>query len=196
MTRNLKTLIALWLVAVTMLVAGFNFDTLYKKFCQITGYGGTTGQAEVNDSEVIDRTVRVYFDANVAGGLPWDFSPDQAFMDVKLGQSGVAFYTTTNTSDEPIVGTANFNVTPVKAAPFFIKTECFCFTEQLIQPGESMSMPVMFFVEPAMNEEKRYNDVKSVTLSYTFFEVENPKMFEAAEEGTGEGAAQGRDTLN
>lgn len=191
MNRNVKTLIVLWAVAATMLVAGFNFDTLYKKFCQVTGYGGTTGQAEVNDSEIIDRTIRVYFDANVANGLPWDFTPDQPYLDVKLGQSGVAFYTAKNTSDVPIVGTANFNVTPVKAAPFFIKTECFCFTEQLINPGESIPMPVMFFVEPMMNDEKRYDDVKNVTLSYTFFEVENPKELDLSE-----GAAQGRDTLN
>lgn len=191
MSRNVKTLIALWAMAAAMLTVGFNFDELYNTFCKVTGYGGTTGQAEYNDSEVLSRTVRVNFDANVAGGLPWDFSPDQPHMDIKLGQSGVAFYTATNISDEPIVGTANFNVTPIKAAPYFIKTECFCFTEQLIQPGESIPMPVMFFVEPAMDEESRYDDIKSVTLSYTFFEVENPKMFE-----TSEGAAQGRDTLN
>jgi len=101
MTRNVKTLLVLWAVAATMLIGGFQFDYLYDKFCKITGYGGTTGQAEVNDSEVIDRTVRVHFDANVAGGLPWAFTPDQPYMDVKLGQSGVAFYTATNTYDEP-----------------------------------------------------------------------------------------------
>jgi len=195
MTRNVKTLLVLWAVAATMLIGGFQFDYLYDKFCKITGYGGTTGQAEVNDSEVIDRTVRVHFDANVAGGLPWAFTPDQPYMDVKLGQSGVAFYSATNTYDEPIVGTANFNVTPIKAAPFFIKTECFCFTEQLIKPGETISMPVMFFVEPVMDEESRYDDIKSVTLSYTFFEVENPKDFDLSELDS-EGAAQGRDTLN
>ena len=191
MTRNTKTLISLWVIASTMLGVGFYFDTLYDTFCRVTGYGGTTGQAEVNDSEVIDRTVRVNFDSNVAGGLAWAFKPDQPYMDIQLGQSGVAFYTATNLSDEPIVGTANFNVTPIKAAPFFIKTECFCFTEQLLQPGETINMPVMFFVEPMMDEEKRYDDVKEVTLSYTFFEVENPKML-----GTKEGAAQGRDQLN
>ncbi len=191
MTRNTKTLIGLWLIASTMLGVGFYFDELYDTFCRVTGYGGTTGQAEYNDSEVIDRNVRVYFDSNVAGGLPWDFKPDQPYMDVKLGQSGVAFYTATNTSDVPIVGTANFNVTPIKAAPFFIKTECFCFTEQLIKPGETINMPVMFFVEPAMDEETRYDDVTNVTLSYTFFEVEDPKNFDLSE-----GAAQGRDQLN
>jgi len=191
LSRNTKTLLSLWLIACTMLGVGFSFDKIYDTFCRVTGYGGTTGQADVNDSEIIDRTVRVNFDSNVAGGLAWEFKPDQPHMDVKLGQSAVAFYTATNLSDEPIVGTANFNVTPIKAAPFFIKTECFCFTEQLLQPGESMNMPVMFFVEPVMDEESRYDDITNVTLSYTFFEVEYPKMFE-----TTEGAAQGRDSLN
>ncbi len=196
MTRNAKTLFALWAVAVTMLVIGFNFDSLYNTFCKVTGYGGTTGQAEVNDNEIIDRTVRVHFDANVAGGLAWEFSPDEPFMDVKLGQTGIAFYTAKNVSKKPIVGTANFNVTPIKAAPYFIKTECFCFTEQLIMPGESIPMPVMFFVEPSMDEEKRYDDIKSVTLSYTFFEVENPKDFDLSGDLSKQGAAQGRDALN
>ena len=97
-------------------------------------------------------------------------------MSVQLGQNGLAYYKVKNYSNRPIVGTATFNVTPIKAAPFFIKTECFCFTEQLIKPGEEMSMPVLFFVDPQLDEDERFKDVKDITLSYTFFEVENPTI--------------------
>ena len=191
MTRNGKTRFLLIAIAIGMLGLGFSSKYFYEKFCALTGYGGTTGRADVNDSQIVDRTVRVYFDSNVAPDLPWEFKPEQRFVDVKLGQSGLAYYKVKNLSDKPLVGTANFNVTPIKAAPFFIKTECFCFTEQLIEPGQEMSMPVLFFVEPLLNDEERYDDVKDMTLSYTFFRVKNPTILEKAES-----AAQGRDTLN
>jgi len=191
MPRNRLTAILLTLAAGIMLVGGFQFDVLYEKFCQITGYGGTTGRAELNDSEVIDRSVRVYFDSNVAPDLNWEFKPEQRYIDVSLGQSGLAYYQVKNRSDKPIVGTANFNVTPIKAAPFFIKTECFCFTEQLVQPGEAVVMPVLFFVDPQLDDEKRYDDIKEMTLSYTFFRVENPEI-QVIEES----AAQSRDEVN
>jgi len=110
-------------------------------------------------------------------------------MDVKLGQSGLAYYSVKNVTDEPLVGTATFNVTPIKAAPYFIKTECFCFQEQLVEPGQEISMPVLFFVEPLLNEEARLNDVRDITLSYTFFPVENPTDVKFKEAN----AAQSRD---
>ncbi len=186
MDGNRKTVMILTGVAVAMLGLGFASKPLYDTFCKITGYGGTTRTAEVNDSEIIDRNVRVFFDANVSN-LPWEFEPEQKYLDVKLGQTGLAYYKVKNTSSEPIVGTATFNVTPIKAAPYFIKTECFCFTEQFIEPGQEMSMPVLFFVEPLLDTEERLNDIKEITLSYTFFEVENPKTVSAA---------QSRDVLN
>ncbi|NNE56768.1 MAG: cytochrome c oxidase assembly protein [Hellea sp.] len=191
MPRNRLTAILLTLAAGVMLVGGFQFDVLYAKFCQITGYGGTTGRAELNDSEVLDRSVRVYFDSNVAPDLNWEFKPEQRYIDVSLGQSGLAYYQVKNRSNKPIVGTANFNVTPIKAAPFFIKTECFCFTEQLIRPGEKVVMPVLFFVDPQMDDEKRYDDIKELTLSYTFFKVENPET-----QVIDKSAAQSRDEVN
>ncbi len=186
-TNNRKTVIILASVALAMLTLGFASKPLYDTFCKVTGYGGTTGTAEANDSQIIDRVVRVNFDSNTAPDLPWAFEPEQKHMDIKLGQSGLAYYKVKNLSDKPVVGTATFNVTPIKAAPYFIKTECFCFTEQLIEPGQEMSMPVLFFVEPLLDSENRLNDIKDITLSYTFFRVENPK--EAS-------AAQSRDALN
>lgn len=192
MNQNRKTLIILTVMACAMLGLGFASKPLYDTFCKVTGYGGTTRTAETNSSEIIDRSVRVYFDANLSPELPWEFKPEQKYMDVKLGQSGLAYYTVKNVSDEPLVGTATFNVTPIKAGPYFIKTECFCFTEQRVEPGQEISMPVLFFVEPLMNEEEWLDDVKDITLSYTFFRVENPS--EAKDDQAS--AAQGREALN
>lgn len=175
MASNRKTLFVLIGVGLAMLALGFASKPLYDTFCKVTGYGGTTRTADENLSEILDRKVAVSFDSNVKD-LPWDFEPEQRKMTVQLGQSGLAYYKVKNRSNRPIVGTATFNVTPIKAAPYFIKTECFCFTEQLIQPGQEMSMPVLFFVDPQLDDEKRLIDVKEITLSYTFFEVENPTI--------------------
>ena len=164
-----KILIA---VAVAMLGLGFASKPLYDTFCKVTGYGGTTKQAQTNESEILDREITVYFDSNVAGGLPWDFKQEQTKMTVKVGQSGLAYYRVVNTSDRAITGTATYNVTPIKAAPFFVKTECFCFTEQTIEPGQEVSFPVLFHVDSQIDEEDRLDDVRDITLSYTFFEIE------------------------
>lgn len=188
---NNKTRLILIGVAITMLGLGFASKPLYDTFCRVTGYGGTTQRADTNTSEIIDRTVRVNFDSNVQMGLPWDFEPEDRFLDVKLGQSALAYYRVKNVSNQPIVGTATFNVTPIKAAPYFVKTECFCFTEQRIEPGQEVSMPVLFYVDARLDEDERYDDVRDMTLSYTFFRVENPK-----ETLTEAPAAQGRDALN
>jgi len=159
-------------VAVAMLGLGFASKPLYDTFCKVTGYGGTTKQADANDSEILDRKINVYFDSNVENGLPWDFSPEQVKMTVNVGQSGLAYYKVKNISKRAITGTATYNVTPIKAAPYFIKTECFCFTEQTIEPGEEVSFPVLFHVDSQIADEARLNDVRDITLSYTFFEIE------------------------
>lgn len=166
-----RTAKLLTVAAAAMLGLGFASKPLYDKFCSVTGYGGTPGQAEENLSEVIDREVLVKFDSNVATGLPWTFEAQDKRMTVKLGQSGLAYYTVKNTSSVPLTGVANFNVTPIKAAPFFIKTDCFCFEEQTILPGQEIPLPVLFFVDPQLDDERRYDDVREITLSYTFFEV-------------------------
>lgn len=172
MPSNNKTLMILSGIGITMLGLGFASDPLYDTFCKVTGYGGTPKIAEDNLSEIIDRTMTVEFDSNVAQDLPWTFKADQRRMDVNLGQSGLAYYTVTNTSDEPLTGVANFNVMPIKAAPFFIKTDCFCFEEQTIQPGQKLSLPVIFFVDPQLDEDSRLDEIKTITLSYTFFPTE------------------------
>ena len=176
MPSNKKTLLILSGVGLAMLDLGFASDQLYDTFCKVTGYGGTPKIAEENLSEVIDRTVTVEFDSNIAQDLPWKFKADQRRMDVKLGQSGLAYYTIENVSNQAVTGVANFNVMPVKAAPFFIKTECFCFEEQTIQPGESLTLPVIFFVDPQLDEDSRFDEIKTMTLSYTFFPAKEGTM--------------------
>ena len=192
MASNRKTLMILSGVGLSMLALALSSKPLYDTFCKVTGYGGTTRYAEENLSEVLDRKVRVSFDANV-NGLPWDFAPEQRDMMVQLGQTGLAYYKVKNESDKPMVGTATFNVTPIKAAPFFIKTECFCFTEQRVEPGQEISMPVLYFVDPQLDEDERLKDVKDITLSYTFFEVENPTEAQAISSVTPKGARKAPD---
>jgi cytochrome c oxidase assembly protein subunit 11 len=186
MEANKKTMLILAGVGVAMLGLGFASDPLYDTFCRVTGYGGTTQQAEENFSEVIDRKVTVKFDSNVASGLPWQFKPDQRSMDIRLGQSGLAYYTVKNEGTKPIVGVANFNVTPIKAAPYFVKTDCFCFEEQTIQPGQELPLPVLFFVDSQMDDDDRNDDIKEITLSYTFFESDAEAQ--AAAQSTGSNA--------
>ena len=192
MPSNSKTMMMLTGLGLSMLALGFASKPLYDTFCRVTGYGGTTRVAEENLSEILDRKVKVSFDANVTD-LPWEFSPEQRDMTVQLGQTGLAYYKVKNKSNKAMVGTATFNVTPIKAAPFFIKTECFCFTEQRVEPGQEISMPVLYFVDPQLDEEKRLKDVKDITLSYTFFEVENPTDPQAISSVTPKGTKKAPD---
>ena len=181
-------------VACAMLALGFASKPLYDTFCKITGYGGTPGQAAENTSEIIDRQIEVSFDTNVSNDLPWKFTPDVRSMTVNVGQSNIAYYKVTNTAKRPVTGIATFNVAPIKAAPYFIKTECFCFTEQTLQAGETIDFPVVFYVDSDIALEKRANDVRQVTLSYTFFETKEQeairKSAEAASAGVGESLKQ------
>lgn len=191
MNANTRTLLILIVVGFGMLGLGMSSAKIYDTFCKITGYGGTTQQAEENLSEVIDRKVTVKFDSNVADNMPWVFKPQQKEMEVQLGQSGLAYYTVKNESDHPIVGVANFNVTPIKAGPFFVKTDCFCFTEQRVEPGEELPLPVLFFVDAQMDDDKRMDEVKEITLSYTFFESDNQ-----AQQATETSGSNAEKTLN
>jgi cytochrome c oxidase assembly protein subunit 11 len=162
------------MAAVGMLCLGFASKPLYDTFCRVTGYGGTTRIAEAKSDTIIERQITVRFDANTRSDLPWDFKPEQVSMSVKLGQNALAFYTARNNSSEAIVGTASYNVSPIKAAPYFSKLQCFCFTEQILQPGEEVRMPVLFFVDPEMADDNRLDEVKTITLSYTFHRAKDP----------------------
>lgn len=142
---------------------------LYRIFCQVTGYGGTTQQAPRAPEAVPGTAVTVRFDANVNRDLPWRFAPEQTELKLKLGENGIAFYRVTNLSDQPIVGNAIFNVTPFTAGPYFNKIECFCFEEQRLEPGASADLPVSFFVDPAIADDPETAGIRTITLSYTFY---------------------------
>ena len=148
---------------------------LYRLFCQATGFGGTTQRAAKPSPEMIDRTVTVRFDANVGAGLSWDFVALQPRLTVRLGENAMAVYRVTNRSDRAVAGTATFNVTPDQSGVFFNKLECFCFTEQWLEPGQTVDMPVSFFVDPAMARDTDGAHIRHITLSYTFYKVENPQ---------------------
>jgi cytochrome c oxidase assembly protein subunit 11 len=145
-------------------------EPLYKLFCQATGYNGTPRLAEGQTAPgSIAETMTVRFDSNVNRELAWKFKPALTQVDVKLGEEKLAFYEAKNVSDVPLVGTATFNVMPESAARYFNKIQCFCFTEQVLKPGETVQMPVTFFVDPDILKDQYARDIKTVTLSYTFF---------------------------
>lgn len=145
---------------------------LYQLFCQVTGYGGTTQQAEAAPENAIDRPITVRLDANIANGLGWSFRPAVRQVDLKVGETGEVVFIAENRSDRTTTGTAVFNVSPLLVGAYFNKIACFCFTEQTLAPGESIEMPVTFFVDPAIEEARDLNGVHTVTLSYTFYPAE------------------------
>lgn len=165
--------------AVTGVVAGmvalaFASVPLYRLFCQVTGYGGTTQRTVQAPAEIGTRTITVRFDANVASrDLGWEFKPLQMEVKARVGEEHLAFYRAANAGSTPTVGMATFNVTPHKAGSYFQKIACFCFAEQELKPGESMDMPVSFFVDPAIEKDPNLKDVTTITLSYTFFRAKD-----------------------
>lgn len=148
---------------------------LYELFCQVTGYGGTTQQVDAEAAAgvgIIDRDINVRFDANTASVLNWEFAPEERQVTIKMGEQMIINYVAKNLSDKPIVGMASFNVTPQAAGIFFNKIECFCFQDTYIEPGETLNMPVTFYVDPEMDQEKAMKALNTITLSYTFYESE------------------------
>lgn len=167
--RNRATAVAAGTVIVAMVGLTAASVPLYRLFCQVTGYGGTTQRAETAPTAVATVPVQVLFNADVAPGLPWRFRPLQRQLEVLPGEQRLAFYEAENRADEPVVGTAAFNVTPHKAGIYFHKLACFCFEQQTLEPGQRVEMPVSFFVDPAILDEPSTRDVRQITLSYTFF---------------------------
>lgn len=145
---------------------------LYRIFCQVTGFGGTTQVAEGPAGTILDQKINVEFDANVNRGLGWNFKPVQHKLTMKIGEEALAFYRAKNTTKHTITGTAVFNVTPPLAGKYFNKIECFCFTEQTLKPGQSVDMPVTFYVDPEIVKDDDLKKLKTITLSYTFYEAD------------------------
>lgn len=173
MSRSHKTALKLAAFAGVMLSLSFAAVPLYDWFCRVTGYGGTTAVASGEAVIPLDQKIRVRFDASRARGFEWAFeAPEPRTVDLRIGETGLAFYTAHNPTDRPIAGAASYNVAPFSAGEYFVKIHCFCFEEQLLMPGETVEMPVTFYVDPQLIDHREAKFVNEITLSYTFHEIE------------------------
>jgi cytochrome c oxidase assembly protein subunit 11 len=177
MVRGRYSITGLSLAALVVGMVGLSYAAvpLYDLFCRATGYGGTTMVATEVPNQIGEREMTVRFNADVNRNLPWRFHPVKGSVTVRLGEPTLAFYRVENTSDRLIVGTAAYNVTPLTAGEYFSKIDCFCFTEQVLQPGEVAELPVSFFVDSSIADDPKMDRINTLTLSYTFFEVGNSK---------------------
>jgi len=180
-SKNKRMALICVAVLATMTGAGFAAVPLYRMFCQITGFDGTVRKVDVASRVILDRTVAVRFDANVRD-MPWKFIPEETSQTVRIGETKMAYFKVVNPSDRAITGQATFNVVPESAGAYFRKLECFCFTEQTLQPGQTMEFPVVYFVEPAYATDEETKGKSEITLSYTFFPTEvQPKAQKTAQ---------------
>ncbi|HVZ06181.1 cytochrome c oxidase assembly protein [Hyphomicrobium sp.] len=171
-SRNNRRVVTICLGALAVMGAITAYSpTLYRMFCSVTGYGGTTQRATSNTAKVLNRTMTVRFDGSVAQNLPWKFEPEVTKMDVKVGETALAFFRATNLSDKTVTGQAAYNVTPEALGIYFKKIACFCFNEQTLKPHQTVEMPVTFFVDPKMADDPDTNILTDVTLSYVFYPV-------------------------
>ena len=168
---NRRVAVSAGFMALAMIGVSFAAVPLYDMFCRVTGFGGTTQVAETAPGAVSDRVMTVRFDASLNRKMPWRFEAPDAAIDIPVGESGLAFYRAKNPTDRIITGTATYNVSPPEAGIYFSKIDCFCFTEQVLHPGEAVDMPVSFFIDPEILTDSEMDDVKTITLSYTFFEA-------------------------
>ncbi len=171
-TRMLKRLAG---VAVFMLAMSFAAVPAYNLFCRVTGFGGTPSVAQDGSDVILDRTVKIRFDGSLERDMPWKFKPVAKTMTLRIGETGLAFYEAYNPTDKVIAGSASYNVYPYEAGGYFTKIDCFCFTMQVLQPGERVQMPVTFFVDPDMVNDPDAKHIKTITLSYTFHTTDLPE---------------------
>jgi cytochrome c oxidase assembly protein subunit 11 len=149
----------------------------YDWFCRVTGFGGETGVADAGSDVILDQTITIRFDASLERDMPWQFRPMQREVELKIGETGLAFYEAYNPTDKPVAGSASYNVAPYEAGGFFIKIACFCFEEQILQPGERVEMPVSYYVDPEIVTDRDAKFVNEITLSYTFYEIDLPEEY-------------------
>lgn len=181
MDKNTKTAAAVFLIVFVMVGLAFASVPLYRLFCQVTGFGGTTMLADKLPDNIIDREITVRFDTNTSRNINWSFRAEKHQDAVKLGQQGLIAFYAKNNAKIPTAGTALYNVTPLKAGKYFRKIQCFCFNDQTLAPGEEMPMPVVYFIDPALDKDPEMDDVKYITLSYTFFPAESEELDKALE---------------
>jgi cytochrome c oxidase assembly protein subunit 11 len=148
---------------------------LYDWFCRVTGFGGVTNTAQTGSDVILDKTIKIRFDASLDRDMPWEFKPMERQVEMRIGETGMVFYEAYNPTNRPVAGTASYNVTPYEAGNFFTKIDCFCFEQQVLQPGERVEMPVTFFVDPEIVDDRDAKYTKVITLSYTFYETDLPQ---------------------
>ncbi|MEL6806742.1 MAG: cytochrome c oxidase assembly protein [Pseudomonadota bacterium] len=156
----------------------------YDWFCRVTGFGGTPGVSDVANEEILDQTIKVRFDASLERAMPWRFTPVVREMELRIGETGLAFYEAYNPTDKPVAGSASYNVAPYEAGGFFSKIDCFCFEEQVLAPGERVQMPVTFYVDPDIVTDRDAKYVHTITLSYTFYQIDLPEGYAAVEQAS------------
>ena len=167
--KNGRLAAMLGFLVVVMIGLSFASVPLYRLFCQVTGFGGTTQQVEVSTGEVLNREMTISFNTDIDSDLPWDFKAEKPAIDIKVGESNLVFFDVTNNSDTTSYGTSVFNVTPHSVGEYFMKTECFCYEKQAVKAGETVKMPVSFFIDPDIMNDENLSDINNVTLSYTFY---------------------------
>ncbi len=172
--KNLKTLYRLVSVAALMLALSFAAVPMYDWFCRVTGFGGQPLVSADGSDVILDRTIKIRFDGSLERGMPWEFKPMAKEMELRIGETGLAFYEAYNPTDKPIAGSASYNVFPFSAGGYFTKIDCFCFEMQVLQPGERVQMPVTFYVDPEIVDDPDAKHIKSITLSYTYHVTDLP----------------------
>lgn len=176
MDKNTRSLVMVLGIAGVMIGLAFASVPLYNMFCRVTGYGGTTQRSASGPDEVLERVMTVKFNADTARNMPWSFEPEQREVTVHIGQQKLISYHALNTAEIPVTGTALYNVSPSKAGKYFHKTQCFCFDEQTLTPGQDMQMPVVFYIDPSIQEDEDLEDLTTITLSYTFFPADSKEL--------------------
>ncbi len=190
MDARQRTAARLFCVVLVMGSLAWASVPLYDLFCRVTGWGGTTDVAESPLDEPLEEVITIRFDASTASGMPWEFRPEQVRMPIRIGAEGLAFYEAYNPTNRTIAGTASFNVAPFSAGAYFSKIDCFCFELQVLEPGQRVSMPVSFFVEPAILDDPDARFVRTITLSYTFHDVDLPEDYRSEQAALGVGGTE------
>jgi len=180
-----KTVLQTVSVVVVMGALAWASVPFYDWFCRVTGFGGATGVASAGSDEILEQTIKIRFDGSLDRGMPWEFKPVVREMELRIGETGLAFYEAYNPTDRPVAGSASYNVTPYSAGGHFSKIQCFCFEEQVLEPGERVQMPVTFFVDPDIVTDRDAKYVHTITLSYTFYEIDLPEGYAALDETAG-----------
>ena len=173
-------------VSVVVVMGGLAWASVpfYDWFCRVTGFGGVPGQVDTASDNILDQTIKVRFDGSLNQNMGWEFKPVEREMELRIGETGLAFYEAYNPTDKPIAGQASYNVTPYSAGAYFEKIECFCFTEQVLAPGERVQMPVSFYVDPEIVDDPDGKFVHTITLSYTFYEIDLPEGYASLDQDT------------